>query len=234
MGPVIGSVRVRIARPGRPWQYGVVVTAVGRCGAKVGNRPMPGIFFGSRHRRAKVLGSVEASGGRWHFDRTRMGLGDMSYAPSDQIGRPMAVGATVLFTHFLALVVGAASPPAIAAAEPKCADMIVSADELDEVLDQTLGSLRDLVEHRSVSIDRSSDSCYLRISLATSALSQFGGACRLEGCSAVLYRQKSIALRDFDVKDWAGLAGMGALAMRAIEDDRVSFAWADPRIPRVD
>jgi hypothetical protein len=123
----------------------------------------------------------------------------MSHAAFDEIGRPVAVGAAVLFTHFLALVVGTVSPPAIAAAEPKCADMIVGVNELDEVLDQTLGSFRDLVDHRSVSIDPSSDSCYLRISLATSALSQFGAACRLEGCSAVLHGRKSVALRNFGV-----------------------------------
>lgn len=113
--------------------------------------------------------------------------------------RPAAVGAAVLLAYFLALVVGTVSSPAMAAAEPKCPDMIVSMDELDEVLDQTLGSLRGLVDHRSVSIDPSSSSCYLRISLATSALSQFGAACRLEGCSEVLHRPRSIALRDFDV-----------------------------------
>ncbi len=87
----------------------------------------------------------------------------------------------------------------MAAAEPKCPDMIVGVDELDKVLDQTLGSWRGLVDHRSVSIDPSSNACYLRISLASSKLSQLGAACGLEACSAVLHRPKSIALREFDV-----------------------------------
>jgi hypothetical protein len=135
----------------------------------------------------------------FEVDRRRLGLGDMSYARIFEIGRPVAIGAAALFTHFLILAVGTVLPSAIAAAEPKCADMILSVNELDDVLDQTLGSFRDLVDHRSVSIDPSSNSCYLRISLATSALSQFGAECRLEGCSAVLHRQKSLALRAFDV-----------------------------------
>jgi hypothetical protein len=114
-------------------------------------------------------------------------------------GRPVTIGPAMLVTYFWALVVATTSPAAMAAAGPKCPDMIVGVDELGKVLDQTLGGLRELVDHRSVSIDPSSGSCYLRLSLAASALSQFGAACRLEGCSAVLHRPKSLALRDFDV-----------------------------------
>jgi hypothetical protein len=77
--------------------------------------------------------------------------------------------------------------------------MTVGAEELDEILDQTLGSLRNVVDQRSVSIDPSSRACYVRFSLTTSALAQLGAACRLDGCSSVLHRQKSLALHDFDV-----------------------------------
>jgi hypothetical protein len=55
------------------------------------------------------------------------------------------------------------------------------------------------VEHRSVSIDPGSKACYVRLSLTTSAMSQSGAACRLNGCSVVIFRRQDIALRDFDV-----------------------------------
>ena len=67
------------------------------------------------------------------------------------------------------------------------------------MLDQTLGNLRALVDRRSVTIDPDARACYLRFSLSTSALEQVGGACQLNGCSVVLYRHKSLALREFDV-----------------------------------
>lgn len=67
------------------------------------------------------------------------------------------------------------------------------------MLDQTLGSLRPLVDRRSVQIDPDDRACYLRFRLSTSALEQFGGACRMNGCSTVLHRHKSIALREFDM-----------------------------------
>jgi hypothetical protein len=76
--------------------------------------------------------------------------------------------------------------------------MIVGANELEAVLDQTLGDLRALVDQRSVTIDPRSKACYLRISISTSALSQFGAACRLSGCSTILHRPKSLALSEFE------------------------------------
>jgi len=123
----------------------------------------------------------------------------MNYSQCVQVQRPVAVAAAMLFPCVLALVVGTVSPPAIAAAERQCPDMMVGVDELQDVLDQTLGSVREFVDQRSVSIDPSSNACYLRISLTASKLSQFGAACRLEGCSTVLHRRRSIALHDFDV-----------------------------------
>jgi hypothetical protein len=100
---------------------------------------------------------------------------------------------------FVLLVAAALALPLVAAAGPKCPDMMVSADDLDDVLVQTLGSLRNVVDQRSVSIDPSTKSCYVQFSLTTSALAQLGAACKLQACSTVLYRQKSIALREFDV-----------------------------------
>lgn len=97
------------------------------------------------------------------------------------------------------VVMAAFSCPVIAVAGPQCPDMIVGAEELDEILDQTLGTLRGLVDRRSVLIDPSSSSCYVRFSLTASALSQSGASCRLDGCSSIIFRRQEIALRDFDV-----------------------------------
>lgn len=80
-----------------------------------------------------------------------------------------------------------------------CPDLIVGPSDLEEILDQTLGNLRGLVDHRAVAIDPAGNSCTVRISLSTSALSQYGGNCALEACSTVLFRQKSLALQQFDV-----------------------------------
>ena len=132
-------------------------------------------------------------------DAVRVRLLGMGYPRCTATRRSMVAGAGLRFTQIVTLVLGTLTLPAIGVAEPKCPDMIVSADDLDEILDQTLGSFRGVVDHRSVSIDPSSSLCYVRFNLTTSALSQFGGSCRLDGCSAVIYRQKSIALRDFDV-----------------------------------
>jgi len=107
--------------------------------------------------------------------------------------------AAMAFAQALVLVAVALAPAAIAAAAPKCPAMIVGEGELDGVLDQTLGSWREFIDQRSVSIDPRSEACYLRIRLATAALSQFGAACQMNGCSTVLHRDKSIALRGFDI-----------------------------------
>lgn len=115
------------------------------------------------------------------------------------------MGATVHFAYVLAIVVGTALAPSIAAAEPKCPEMIVGTHELEAVLDQTLGDLRAFVDQRSVTIDPGSKACYLRISIATSALSQFGAACRLTGCSTILHGPKSLALGEFDFTGCEGL-----------------------------
>lgn len=77
--------------------------------------------------------------------------------------------------------------------------MLVGADDLEQILDQTLGGLRDFVDQRTVSIDPGSSACYVRVSLTSSALAQLGGSCRLDGCSAVIYDRQQVALRDFDV-----------------------------------
>lgn len=113
--------------------------------------------------------------------------------------RSSIVGAALLLAQLSALVAAAAALPAMAAAQHRCPDMIVGEGELEGVLDQTLGNLRPLVDQRSVSIDPHGGACYLRIRLTASALSQLGAACTLQGCSTVLHRPKSIALREFDV-----------------------------------
>jgi hypothetical protein len=105
----------------------------------------------------------------------------------------------LIFSGVVAVVIGAFSCPVIAVPGPQCPDMIVGAEELDAVLDHTLGILRGLVDRRSVLIDPSSSSCYVRFSLTTSALSQSGASCRLDGCSSIIFHRQNIALRDFDV-----------------------------------
>jgi hypothetical protein len=95
----------------------------------------------------------------------------------------------------------AATPPA-----PKCPDLIVGADELDGILDQTLGSYRQLVDQHQVVIDPSNSACYVKFTLASSALPQLGGSsCSLGGCSTVLFKQQSLALREFDVQGCNGV-----------------------------
>jgi hypothetical protein len=98
-----------------------------------------------------------------------------------------------------ALLIATLAFSLVATAAPKCPDLLVGADDLDEVLDQTLGSLRAVVDERSVVIDPSAPACYVRFRLTTSALSQLGAACSLQGCSSILFRDQSIALREFDV-----------------------------------
>ena len=106
---------------------------------------------------------------------------------------------TLSLARAVVAVIGTFSCPVIAVAGPQCPDMIVGAEELDQILDQTLGTLRGLVDRRSVLIDPSSGSCYVRFSLTVSALSQSGASCRLDGCSSIIFRRQDIALRDFDV-----------------------------------
>jgi hypothetical protein len=85
------------------------------------------------------------------------------------------------------------------AAAQSCSDMLVGTEDLEQILDQTLGGLRGLVDHQSVSIDPASSACYVRVSLSSSVQLQSGAACTLQACSSVIFRDKSIALRDFDV-----------------------------------
>jgi hypothetical protein len=89
--------------------------------------------------------------------------------------------------------------PAAAAAAPGCPDLLVGPEELERILDQTLGSFAGLVDERTVRIDPQDSACYVHFSLSTSALAQLGGACRISGCSTILTRAQSIALRPFDV-----------------------------------
>jgi len=89
--------------------------------------------------------------------------------------------------------------PIDGAAAQSCSDMLVGAEELEQILDQTLGGLRGLVNRQSVSIDPASSACYVRVNLSSSIELQSGAACNLQACSSVIYRDKSIALRDFDV-----------------------------------
>jgi len=100
----------------------------------------------------------------------------------------------------LALLLAAALPgPAPHAAQGGCPDLIVDAGDLNDIFDRNLGSLRALVDQRSVSIDADSPACYVRFDLSASALAQVGASCRLQGCSSVLFRQRSLALREFSV-----------------------------------
>jgi hypothetical protein len=98
----------------------------------------------------------------------------------------------VLLTGALLLAQGEASAQG-------CRDMLVGAEDLEQILDQTLGGLRGMVEQQSVSIDPGSSACYVRLRLSSSIQLQSGAACTLQACSSVIYRDKSIALRDFDV-----------------------------------
>jgi hypothetical protein len=105
-----------------------------------------------------------------------------------------------------ALLAAASAPPPALAAAAKCPDMIVSASDLDEILNQTLGSYRDLVDQHKVVIDPANSACYVRFTLGSTALPQLGGsACNLGGCSTVLGRQQSVALREFDVTGCDGV-----------------------------
>jgi hypothetical protein len=99
----------------------------------------------------------------------------------------------------VALLLWALGPAAGGAAAQSCSDMLVGTEDLEQILDQTLGSLRGLVDHQSVSIDPASSACYVRVSLSSSIQLQSGAACTLQACSSVIFRDKSIALRDFDV-----------------------------------
>jgi hypothetical protein len=96
-------------------------------------------------------------------------------------------------------VLGALALCGASAAGPACPDLLVDRSELEDMLDRTLGGLRPLVDQRAVLIDPDSKNCTLRIELATSALAPYTAACRLDACSSVLHRDKSLALREFDV-----------------------------------
>lgn len=116
--------------------------------------------------------------------------------------------------------------PGAARAAPPCADMMVDADDLNAILDQTLGSFRSLVDRRAVAIDPAHAACYVRISLTSSALTQSGAGCRLDGCSTVLFDKRSVALRDFDVAGCDVLFDMFGLSRRVPS----SYADASARI----
>jgi hypothetical protein len=118
-----------------------------------------------------------------------------------KVGIPRApgAGAARLLAQVVACLAAAIGPTGIAAAEHRCPDLVVGEADLDDVLDQTLGSLRAMVDQRAVSIDPQNAACPVHIVLSTSALSQYSASCRLEGCSAVVARPKSLALREFDV-----------------------------------
>jgi len=107
------------------------------------------------------------------------------------VTRSMVQGATLC----AALMAG----PAMAVPVGPCPAMPVSAHDLEQVLDQTLGKLRSLVDQRSVTIEPSSSACYVHLSLASSVFAPSGGSCRLDACSVVITQGRSIALQPFDV-----------------------------------
>ena len=78
--------------------------------------------------------------------------------------RMTVLAAAALFAAVLAPTV---APPAALAAAAKCPDMIVSASDLDEILNQTLGSYRDLVDQHKVVIDPANSACYVRFTLGS-------------------------------------------------------------------
>ena len=112
-----------------------------------------------------------------------------------------------LAVRTIAVTAAAALLPAHAAAPPaKCPDMLVSANDLGQILDQSLGDFRSLVDQRSVVIDPADNACYLHFTLSSSALPQLGGAsCSLRGCASVLYKQQNVALTPFDVAGCEGV-----------------------------
>jgi hypothetical protein len=115
------------------------------------------------------------------------------------ISRALGTGAARRLVQVAICLAAAIAPIGIAAAEPRCPDLVVGEADLDDILDQTLGSLRAMVNQRAVSIDPENEACHVHIVLSTSALSQYSASCRLEGCSAVVARPRSLALREFDV-----------------------------------
>lgn len=121
--------------------------------------------------------------------------------PSDmKRGLSCAMRRSLVSTGLALLGAAAATLPACAADARSCPDLLVDAADLDQIFDRSLGDLRALVDQRAVAIDPASPACYVRFELTSSALAQLGGACRLDGCSSVIFRERSLALRDFDVR----------------------------------
>jgi|GEM_PF-2246804 len=132
-----------------------------------------------------------------------MGPMDITAGPGAHgaVRRARAAPLSSLFPLLLLLLIALASLalPGRVAAAPACPDLLVGTDELERILDQTLGTLAGLVDERTVRIEPQDSACYVHFTLSTSALAQLGGACRLSGCSTILTHPQSIALRPFDV-----------------------------------
>ncbi|HUN90982.1 MAG TPA: hypothetical protein VMU33_02920 [Burkholderiaceae bacterium] len=136
--------------------------------------------------------------------------------------RARAISGALALACGMTLSSSGPAAPAAAAAPPRCPDMILGAADLNEIFDETLAGFRDLIDQRSVTIEPSDRACYVRVTLASTALPQVGGAaCRLQGCSIVVYDHQSVALRDFDV------AGCDAVFDTLGLSRRVPSAYAD-------
>jgi hypothetical protein len=97
---------------------------------------------------------------------------------------------------FAALVCAVLALPATAShaySSPECPDILFTSTDLEGILDLVLGSWRNVVRERSVTIEPDAASCYVHIRMAAVLLP--GVDCVLEACSVAVFKDQRIGLR---------------------------------------
>jgi hypothetical protein len=109
----------------------------------------------------------------------------------------------------------------IALAAGACAPILLSESDLDNILDQALGSLRSVVESSQVTIVPEDTSCYVHIALTTKDVPIIMPSCQMHACSVAAISGSRIALRAFDI------AGCDALFSGLSLPRHVPTSYAD-------
>lgn len=100
--------------------------------------------------------------------------------------------------HLLSIITAGiclAGLPIVAQGQGLCADYVVSEEELQQILHDTLGNYASLVNRTEVRVDPADPACYLRISLDL----KFSG-CTVFGCSIAVPKGQSIGIKEFEVR----------------------------------
>jgi len=102
------------------------------------------------------------------------------------------------FAALLCAMLALPVSPRPANASPECPDILFTSGDLEGILDLVLGSWRNVVSERSVTIEPDAASCYVHIRMAAALLP--GVDCVLEACSVAVFKDQRIGLQEFNVR----------------------------------